>query len=137
MCFFQPMQQPAWSQKRRAAACRAAMIVAGTLLAWIASARAAEPDDTLLTATALGTMQAGVPVVVDGLLGDGDQGQRDVDFYSLTIDETVPLPITLSVQIEPGTPEVDPFARLFDAAGVELVNNDDTAADTRACGVSV
>ncbi|UCE60177.1 MAG: pre-peptidase C-terminal domain-containing protein [Phycisphaerales bacterium] len=104
------------------------------ILPWVLaiSAHAIEPNDVLLSATDTGLVGPGTFTTTDAFLGDGDWVDLDVDIYFFEMDDATTPAILLRVELS-ASPDssFDPFLRVFDASGAELVNNDDRAATDR------
>ena len=90
-----------------------------------ALSQASEPNDTVSTATSSGLVGIGTALIEGVELGDGDWVDRDVDLYAFEIDKPTALPVLVTIDMASSSPGLDGYLRLFDAAGVELANNDD------------
>lgn len=80
-----------------------------------------EPNDTLAQATVV-SLSAGAADMT-GIIGDGDEGRRDVDLFavSLAVGDT----LTVDVSARDAGSTLDSYLRLFDMSGQQLVVNDD------------
>jgi hypothetical protein len=76
--------------------------------------------DTLATAQSL-TLGGDAPIGLPVLIGDGIQGNRDVDFYRLDLAAGDTFNVTT-----PNGSNFDGYARLFDAAGTAVRSVDDS-----------
>ena len=94
------------------------------------SANATEPNDTIATATSAGLVGEGTTFVGNGVVGDGDWLDRDVDIYSFELDPETTFPVLVTVEAISETSDFDGFLRFFDASGFELANNDDGSFST-------
>lgn len=81
-----------------------------------------EPNDTLATATEVLAGGANEQVF-SGVIGDGAQGSRDVDVYSMVLVAGQTVNVEVVAQLSGST--LDSYLRLFDSAGVQLAFNDD------------
>ncbi|RLT06070.1 MAG: hypothetical protein DWI23_02155, partial [Planctomycetota bacterium] len=63
---------------------------------------------------------------VSGIVGNGDNGARDVDLYAINLVAGAVLTIDVDARsLSPASP-LDSFVRLFNAAGSQLASNDDS-----------
>jgi subtilisin family serine protease len=60
-----------------------------------------------------------------GIIGDGPQGNRDVDMYRVRVRGGQSLVIDIDAQGLPGGSSLDSFLRVFDASGRQVRANDD------------
>lgn len=83
-----------------------------------------EPNDTIGTATPVNFQASGTAVIAGARIGDGPNGNRDVDLYRFEI--TTPGVITLQVDARSlATPSsLDSYLRLFNSGLVEVAAND-------------
>jgi hypothetical protein len=81
-----------------------------------------EPNDTLATATE--ALAGGAnEQVFSGVIGDGAQGSRDVDLFSVVLAAGQTLNVDVVAQVSGSG--LDSYLRLFNSAGVQLAFNDD------------
>ncbi len=80
-----------------------------------------EKDDTIATARSVVLLDGAA--ASEGLIGDGEFGDRDVDLFALPLAEGDTLTIDISAR-DLGS-SLDSYLRLFDAAGNEVASNDD------------
>ena len=85
-----------------------------------------EPNDTLEDAVDTGLSGEGTVTIAGGVIGNGDYPERDVDLYRFDIPAESALPKLLTVSAV-GSASLDGYLRLFDAAGLEIANNDEVA----------
>ncbi len=83
-----------------------------------------EPDNTLVEASSLGTLDPAQALLGAGTIGDGDFPTMDVDYYALELLEATGV-VLLTLNVRTEDPLFDPAARLFDGVGTELARNDD------------
>ena len=82
-----------------------------------------EPNDTLATATA--ALPVGVrEAEFSGVIGDGTNGTRDVDLFSVVLVGGQTLDVTVAAQAISSS--LDSYLRLFNATGTQLGANDDS-----------
>ena len=81
-----------------------------------------EPNDTLADATVSGLTGLGA-VAFDGEIGDGFEGDLDVDLFELQTDGAAVLIADIDAEVFGS--DLDPILRLFDSAGGQLAVNDD------------
>jgi subtilisin family serine protease len=81
-----------------------------------------EPNDTIATAT-VGLAGGGTEAVYSGVVGDGVNGGRDVDLFSVVLAAGESLEAVIRAQADGSS--LDSYLRLFDAAGRQLAVNDD------------
>ncbi|MFM1902830.1 MAG: hypothetical protein RLZZ440_730, partial [Planctomycetota bacterium] len=84
-----------------------------------------EPNDTLATAT------VGLPAGMGesgfaGVIGDGANGLRDVDLFTVTLAAGESIDVAVIAQAAGST--LDSYLRLFDATGGQLAANDDSGS---------
>ncbi|GHT10221.1 hypothetical protein FACS1894170_01990 [Planctomycetales bacterium] len=88
----------------------------------VAAAEVPDAGDTLATAQAIAIGES-----VDGYIGDGDNGEADVDLYQVTV--TAGQKLVFTTTITPDQSTVDTYLRLFKSDGTELASNDDGGPD--------
>ena len=81
-----------------------------------------EPNDTLATATEA-LVGGANEQVFSGVIGDGAQGSRDVDLFSMVLVAGQTVDVEVVAQVSGS--DLDSYLRLFNSAGVQLASNDD------------
>ena len=83
-----------------------------------------EPNDSIASASRVALVNGGA--TVSGIVGNGDNGARDVDLYAINLVAGAVLTIDVDARsLSPASP-LDSFVRLFNAAGSQLASNDDS-----------
>ena len=82
-----------------------------------------EAGDTLLTATTLALSQGAARL--GGIIGDGPDGGRDVDFYRVVLAARQRILIDIDARSLAGSSTLDSHIRLFDNAGRQRATNND------------
>ena len=102
------------------------IVLSGILLGPVlAKDREIEPNDTLVTAEATGIAGTGDVLIVGQFLGNGPAQDADVDLYRLEIPADPPAVFRISAEATALDEALDPYLRLFNAEGMELLSNDD------------
>ncbi|MCH7527153.1 MAG: PPC domain-containing protein, partial [Planctomycetes bacterium] len=84
-----------------------------------------EPNDTVATATATGLVDLGTAIVAGAEVGNGPLADADRDLFWFEVTAKAALPALLTVAFDGADAAYDGYVRLFDGAGVELLNHDD------------
>jgi len=88
-----------------------------------ASANPLEPNDSIASATIVGLVNG--HAALSGFVGDGANTSRDVDMFAITVAAGRAITVDVDAGSLPVRSTLDSFARVFDAAGRQLANNDD------------
>jgi subtilisin family serine protease/subtilisin-like proprotein convertase family protein len=83
-----------------------------------------EPNDTIVNATPLIFDANGLSTLNDQVIGDGASPQSDVDIFRVFISGPGLIAVEVTGRSLAGERRLDTFARLFDANGLELAQND-------------
>lgn len=84
-----------------------------------------EPNDSLATATSVTLVNGRSSSTA--FIGDGEQAQKDVDLFAVTLAAGARLTIDIDARSLATPSGLDSYLRLFNAAGQQLAANDDTS----------